>query len=249
MTKGELILSCLKLCFDIDDYSLDETTGNITSENSDLQSRITNIPYSVDRALNEVAKNGKLPIKAIEDIDAYSQIPYTRVNEIPTEHLDEYIRCGDFMYKWDGEKYEKEPLTSTFDYTLPKDVYRIKKIEWIYDDGYDFHTEKIGIQFKGSTKIVLPKKDCGKYLITYSPHYVGSVSTLRDEEEITNGNEVIPDYIMRIIPYYVKGDIYEEDGINEAVYARNLFNSLLNDLETVDSNHTQIKIIPKYEMW
>lgn len=252
MKKGELILACLKLVFDIDNINIDDEVDSITTDNADLQSRIVNIPYSIDRALNEIAKNEKLPKKTIENINAFcGEESYSEVNELPTNKTTEFIRYNNNLYKWNEEKsvYDIQPLSVYMSYELPTDVYKIQNISWGYDSGYYYQSnDNIPIKYKNTNEIFLPRNLNGNYSLTYSPHYVGNASLLKDEDIITNGDDVIPDYILRIVPYFVKADIYEEDGLNEAVMARNLFNSYLAELDLNNTYQVQNKVKTIYRM-
>lgn len=65
-----------------------------------------------------------------------------------------------------------------------------------------------------------------------------------DEMEIS-----LPDYITSIIPYFVKGDLYEEDNANMALLARNMFESYANDLPNPIDAINSKNIIDIFDDW
>ncbi len=65
-----------------------------------------------------------------------------------------------------------------------------------------------------------------------------------DEMEIP-----LPDYITSIIPYFVKGDLYEEDNANMALLARNMFESYANDLPNPIDALNSKNIIDIFDDW
>ena len=42
----------------------------------------------------------------------------------------------------------------------------------------------------------------------------------------------LPDYIARLIPYFIKSDLYQEEEPDLAAAARNLFEASLDDIKT-----------------
>lgn len=65
-----------------------------------------------------------------------------------------------------------------------------------------------------------------------------------DERELS-----LPDYITSIIPYFVKGDLYEEDNANMALLARNMFESYANDLPNPIDAINSKSIIDIFDDW
>ena len=103
MTKGELIVACLKLMYENDTEVLDPAT---ISDEDDYKSKTVNICESINRALSEIAKADKLPV-LIKEIDAfYYGVEYTTSQTVPSEKISDYdyVRVANDMYKWDSDE-------------------------------------------------------------------------------------------------------------------------------------------------
>lgn len=74
--------------------------------------------------------------------------------------------------------------------------------------------------------------------ITYFAEYVPSDFQVIDEKEIE-----LPDELARIIPYYIKADLYEEEEPSLASLSRNLFESYLEEYR--QGNDTTTRKIKK----
>jgi hypothetical protein len=82
----------------------------------------------------------------------------------------------------------------------------------------------------GENEILINFNDLARYkgkeekiVITYSPNVM-------IEEKADEGSELdIPETLARIIPYFVKGELYELDEPNISANARNIFESALNE--------------------
>lgn len=114
-----------------------------------------------------------------------------------------------------------------YDTSKIKDLFMIERITADYADGsYDGNVE---FTFEGEN--VLLKNTYATYTIVYYPT-VASISGVLDTDELN-----VPDKIARLIPYFIKGDLYQEEEPTLASDARNLFEASLDDMK----NQTQSK--------
>jgi hypothetical protein len=267
MTKGELIAACLKLMYENDDVSfyapeLDEneededsyeqtTTSNI-SEDSDYKSKTANIIESINRALSEIAKADKFPF-FVKSIDAFFiGQPYTTYNTVPTSNDNDetYIRVLNNIYKWDSDSsaYIKVALPLYFYYTLDNDIFKVLGVNYEINDEYYYQNNDVSVRYNGS-RLMLLRRDKGNYIINYTPKYKRLSYSDEDSANITfadSDNTLIPDYILDIVPYFVKGDLYEEDEPQMALLATNKFYQLLEEIVNPYQRQTQTKVDTRY---
>lgn len=124
-------------------------------------------------------------------------------------------------------------------YDLPaniKDFYMLERV--VFEDeegGYEDDTE---YQTEGGV-IVLPNIP-GEYRILYHQNIDYVFSDMADTDELP-----IPDDIARLIPYFIKGDLYQEDEPNLAADARNTFEACLQDIKIQHQGHTN-NMVMKY---
>jgi hypothetical protein len=65
--------------------------------------------------------------------------------------------------------------------------------------------------------------------------YYPSVKTV--DSNVSDGDELwIPDKIARLIPYFIKGDLFQEEEPDLAAAARNLFEASLDDMKPQNQN-------------
>ena len=64
------------------------------------------------------------------------------------------------------------------------------------------------------------------YRVIYYPKLKTMDDTVQDTDEMW-----LPDNIARLIPYFIKGDLYQEEEPNLAADARNIFEACLDDLK------------------
>lgn len=191
MTKGELIVACIKVMFDNDTEMLDPET---ISDNPEYQSRTANIIESINRGFDEIAKNRKLPKK--------------------TFVLDNDI--GD-----KGDYYTRYNLNALIE---EKDVLYISHIA--YENAYDYNPN-VEVRLEGENILVLPNIKHGKYIVNYYPKYTKHLSY---DDPDTKEIEDIPGEALRVLPYFVKAELYEDDDPEKAVLARNIFHQYLRSI-------------------
>ena len=197
MTKGELIVACLKLMFEVDDSKIDASIISTNEDyNSQYGSKINNMIESINRAFMEVQKNDKMP----KDVIILDRLENTTNNII--------------------------------EYEIPYDVYKIINIK--YDSG-SYVLPNVPIRRKGNKHLILNAQTEGKYIIEYYPR-IELLTEDMDDNYIIN----MPDEILQIIPYFVKGDLYEEDEPNLAIASRNMFSSYLAEINRYEPNQTKV---------
>ena len=109
-----------------------------------------------------------------------------------------------------------------FDTNKLEDLYVIDRITAEYLNGD--YCGNVGYELEGDV-LVLPKANA-TYTIIYYPTIPTIDEKVADEQEFW-----IPDRIARLIPYFIKGDLYQEEEPALAADARNTFEACLEDLK------------------
>lgn len=107
-------------------------------------------------------------------------------------------------------------------------VVRVLKLDGVQTVEEDFVVinDKISVNFEIGEK----------YFIEYIPR---TTSGFSDNDEVN-----IPDELARLIPYYIKADLYEEEEPSLATAARNIFEGYLNEYaDNVDSTVRGVKAV------
>jgi hypothetical protein len=205
MTKGELIVACIKTMFDNDIEQLDPLT---ISENLDYASRTVNIIECINRAFDEIAKAKKLPKKTLLLVEGLGNV-------------------GDYYTKFDLNEIIGED-----------EVLYITNVAYENRANYD---QNIEIKIEGENTLVLPNIKEGRYIVTYHPKYTKQLSyDDPDSKEI----EDMPAEALRVIPYFVKAELYEDDDASRATLARNIFHQYLAEIpKTPHLKQTKVKSV------
>lgn len=110
-----------------------------------------------------------------------------------------------------------------FDTSKIDDLFIIDRVAAEYGKGG--YCGNIGYELEGDV-LILPK-GAEVYTILYYPTIKTVDSSVLDSEELW-----IPDKIARLIPYFIKGDLYQEEEPSLAADARNIFEASLDDLKS-----------------
>jgi hypothetical protein len=108
-----------------------------------------------------------------------------------------------------------------FDLSAIKDLYIIDRITAEYDGEYDGN---VGFSLEGDM-LLLPK-DSADFTILYYPTIKTIDENVQDTDDIW-----IPERIARLIPYFIKSELYQEEEPDLAADARNMFEASLEDLK------------------
>jgi hypothetical protein len=109
---------------------------------------------------------------------------------------------------------------STYDLSSIDDFYEISRVT--YTDEYGYYYGSIDFQRESDT-LILFHTDGEYHLVYYAePPIIQDVTNTPDSTEVTFRNE-----LLRIIPYYIKGELYEEDQPELAAQAMALFEQKL----------------------
>ncbi|GHV02021.1 hypothetical protein FACS1894211_12750 [Clostridia bacterium] len=111
----------------------------------------------------------------------------------------------------------------------------VHESEYEYDDN-------IPARFEGSSILILPKINHGEYRLIYQakPPRVTANS-------IDGDNLRISDKLARLIPYFIKSELYEEEEPAIAQAARAAFENGISEVETPDRNpQRMIKKVLRY---
>lgn len=205
MTKGELIVACIKTMFDNDTERLDAET---ISDNPDYTSRTVNIIEAINRGFDEVAKARKLPKKTLLLVEGLGNV-------------------GDYYTKFDLNEISGED-----------DVLYINNVAYENGANYD---QNIEIKIEGENTLILPTIKEGRYIVTYSPKYTKQLSY---DDPDTKVIEDMPSEALRVIPYFVKAELYEDDDPSRATLARNIFHQYLQEIpKTPHLKQTKVKSV------
>lgn len=100
---------------------------------------------------------------------------------------------------------------------------------------YDYERE-------GKT-LILPTlhRETDEYRLIYCPQ-APKVTALSDTDELK-----IPEEVAQMIPYFVKGELYEEDEPGSAAQARNLFEQWLDSIEDPEDANPMIDMVYGWE--
>ena len=118
-----------------------------------------------------------------------------------------------------------------FDTSKIPDLFQIDRLTAEYPDGdYDGNAE-----YEEEGEILLIRHDGA---VSHTLLYYPKIKTV-DENVLDSDEFWIPDNIARIIPYFVKGDLYQEEEPKLAADARNIFEASLDDLRKQPVNKQQ----------
>ena len=120
--------------------------------------------------------------------------------------------------------YEDCTVTNNFirfDLDNVGDLYLIERITAESEDSYDGN---VGFTLEGNI-LLLPNTNV-QFNILYYPKVKSMTNEVLDTDDIW-----IPERIARLIPYFIKGDLYQEEEPDLAADARNIFEASLEDLK------------------
>lgn len=121
-----------------------------------------------------------------------------------------------------ANELDKGAVYDRFDTSKIEDLYLIDRVSAEGADWYDGNAE---YEQEGDV-LLLRHNEAATYTILYYP----TAKTV-DENVLDSDEFWLPDYIARIIPYFVKGDLFQEEEPALAADARNLFEASLDDLK------------------
>lgn len=109
-----------------------------------------------------------------------------------------------------------------FDTSTIGDFFMLDRVTAEYDTG-----EYAGnVEYAVEGDVLLLPNHKASYTILYYP----TIKTINEETQDTD--EIwIPEKIARLIPYFIKGDLYQEEEPDLAADARNIFEASLDDLK------------------
>lgn len=124
-----------------------------------------------------------------------------------------------------------------FDTSVIDDVYLIDRITAICGDTYD-----ASASFNKEGDVLVLENDGSTHSILYYP----TIRTITESDDDTD-ELWIPDHIARLIPYFIKSELYQEEEPDLAAAARNLFEACLDDLKIAnESKQNQVKQVYRF---
>lgn len=139
---------------------------------------------------------------------------------------------------YDPETDDDFYIEYDLDSTTFDNVDKINRIIWKDDRGKVIRDFEYELEAR---TIIIKNMYSGTYKMIYLEKFP-FITTLQDTEELT-----IDDELARIIPYWIKGELYEEDEPELAQQARQLFEFYLSNLYEEDEVHqTKVKNVYGY---
>lgn len=202
ITKGQLIIRCLKHLGEYDPvYVEDENDNRILYDDSqeisgkeEYADRVLPIIESINRAFHRLGQLKKLPSKT-------------------------------YVVNYDVNR-KGNTITLMDDATNNFYISKISNIKNVLKKDRDGNVETNTSYFVDGNIIILPQLNYGEsYTIIYQPTYEDiSVDTL--DTSIID----YPEYVLQCIPYYVKADVYQEDNASISVLERNTFEAYASQI-------------------
>lgn len=120
-------------------------------------------------------------------------------------------------------------------YTLPADCLKVARV--IKQTG-DCVRNTFDWQQEGKA-LLLPTlhRETDSYRLVYYPK-APDISGIEDEKELD-----VPEEVAEMIPYYIKGELYEDDEPGSAAQARNLFEQWVEGLEDPEEANPMIEMV------
>lgn len=125
-----------------------------------------------------------------------------------------------------------EDMGNYFSYDLTKieDFFMLERV--VYTDGPVYNGD---FEYEMEGKTIVLEKLPGHYKVLYYPTVDYVSADMSDTDSLS-----IPEDIARLIPYFIKGDLYQEDEPNLAADARNTFEACLEDIKKQQQGRTSV---------
>lgn len=121
--------------------------------------------------------------------------------------------------EYKGQGFTSTDIYSTYDLNaIIPDYQTLHEVIRTGPYGMEGNVDAISV---GNAKFLLPPLNSGEaYIFVYRPKV--KIDVITDEDEVP-----LPDELARIIPYWVKGEVYQDDEPNIAADAKNQFEQFL----------------------
>ena len=125
-------------------------------------------------------------------------------------------------------------------FDLPDDVFCIERVAFSGEGEYIGNT---GFEYVASKTIAVPKmRGNGVFTAVFIPHLERIKRTTSDFYDIP-----LPDSVSEIIPYFIKGDLFENDDAEGAAEARRVFENCVSAFANCHSGYSA-SVEEKYSM-
>jgi len=261
MKLGDIKIEALKLMFT--NYDTDMAVEDIPDllANSEYKDYLFAMPGSINRCLGRFSTNRLNPQKKVniktlftkiegyysfEDDAFYSDAEMT--TEITGDTNKIYEDDGGELYRFDGDGFEKlngHLYIDTGDITSFHALNRVSLTK--YDGTIDANVEYL---WEDDTLIIpyinlfpdTEEEYEGKYVLYYYESMPVITSSTAETTEMD-----LPEDLLKMIPYYIKGELYQEADAVLANEARSIFEQMLADYPQERTNK-QTKVTMKYRM-
>ena len=116
----------------------------------------------------------------------------------------------------------REGDLKVFDLNKISDLFQVERISSINSYG-DYCGD---VEFNIDAEELLIRQNYSNFKVIYYPQLPRKTNKLSDFDELD-----IPDNIARLIPYYIKSELYQEEEPTISADARNIFEACLEDLK------------------
>ena len=117
-----------------------------------------------------------------------------------------------------------------------KDFVSVSRI--IYEDSKYCYREKVPFEREGNNLVITNKYLPESLILLYNPKVNGISESSSDNDEIVD----LPDELARLIPYFIKFDLYQEDEPNIAVAAKSVFEQGIENLRHYEDEQEEFFI-------
>lgn len=131
-------------------------------------------------------------------------------------------------------------INNRYDLSTLDDFVAVARI--IYEDNNTKYLEKVTFEREGNKLVVSNKYLPEALILLYHPKVSSITDSHSDNDEIVG----LPDELARIIPYFVKFDLYQEDEPNIAVAAKSVFEQSIDNLRHYEDEQEEFYIEKVY---
>jgi hypothetical protein len=232
MKVWEIKAQALRLMFADTDlqFSEAEFTSNAVYDNANTREKLVRMDDSIRRAIDLYYQYKGEPTLFTEDIELYQTgDPVVYSNYI----LTSAVSSTNFGFPTRIDLLVYEELEDT----------TLKLRKQVNEINFDFfETDGIIHFFDVDYRDYITNYDyIPKFRVWYKTNKISLPATYNEITYDVNTLEVIPEDVQRMIPYFIKGELYEEDEPNIAMQSRTLYIQYLMGLRK-KFNKTQTKV-------
>lgn len=261
MQLGEVKLEALKLMFI--SFSDDNEIADIPDllVNDEYKSYLVAMPGSINRCYNrfeneKVSKRVTVNLKTIFtkssgyydfDLDKFYS-DEAKITEITASTNKIYEDSNGDLYRFDGTYFEKISKFLYIDTTKITNFNKLDRV--VLSDLYESYNSDQEYMWENDTLIIpyinlfptIQTEYEGRYLLIYFAN-ITRITSVTAETTVID----LPLGLVEMIPYYIKGELYQDDQPALANESRNIFEQLLATYRKQETNK-QTAVVAKYDV-